>query len=528
MKVDIIIKNGNIVDGTGKKEFKSDIGIKGDKIVEIANLGENNIQANKVIDAENLYVCPGFIDTHSHADVALLNDGQHANGIMQGITTEIIAPDGLTLAPLSKENYELYKWYLSGILGVPKNDLDMSSIEKAKLNYHNKTSCNVAIFAGHGPIRLEILGMKDEPLVGKELENAKSLLSECFEEGAVGFSTGLSYYPNSFSNSEEICELMKVAKIYDKPMSIHLRNHNIDRAFHAGGVMEAIEIAKRTETKLHIEHYKPDFNQTISDVLDPVDKAKNEGVDITLETYPYPVGSSFPQTFFPSYFHEGGPKKMLEKLNDTEERKIVISKMIGTHYGDPSNNVWTHIVSKKNKHLEGMLFEEVADMWKISVEEMLCRVMYEESLGCGFRGAPPRNIKIWREVEKNVMELLARPDYMIGSDAIPTGGLPHPRAYGCFPRVLGRLRRRYNYPIEQVIQRITENPAQRFNLSERGNIKKGFYADIVIFDKDHINDRSSFEDPNIHPEGIPWVIVNGKVAVENEKTTGILAGKAIP
>tara|TARA_B100000427_G_C15509748_1_gene595631 strand:- start:421 stop:2007 length:1587 start_codon:yes stop_codon:yes gene_type:complete len=528
MKMDIIIKNGNIIDGSGSKPYKSDIAIRNDKIFDINHYNETDIGAEFIIDANNLYVCPGFIDVHSHADVALLNDGQHASGIMQGITTEIIAPDGLTLAPLSKNNYELYKWYLSGILGTPKNEYDMSSLKKARLNYDNKTACNVAMFAGHGPIRLETLGMKDIPLVGKQLDNAKSLLSECFEEGAVGFSTGLSYYPNSYSDSNEICELMKIAKKYDKPMSIHLRNHNTDRAFHNGGILEAIEIAKRTETKLHIEHYKPDFNQSINDVLDPVDQAKKEGVDITLETYPYPVGSSFPQAFFPGYFHEGGPEKMLEKLKDKEERKTLISKMIETHYGNPSNNVWTHINSEKNKYLEGMLFDEVAEMWNISVEEMVCKVMYEESLGCGFRGAPPRNIKTWRQVEKNVMELLSRPDYMIGSDAIPTGGLPHPRAFGCFPRVLGRLRRRYNFPIEQVVQRITENPAQRFNLHRRGKIIKDNFADIVILDKDHLNDRSTFEDPNVHPEGIYWVIVNGKIAVKNEKTTGILSGKAIP
>ena len=158
----------------------------------------------------------------------------------------------------------------------------------------------------------------------------------------------------------------------------------------------------------------------------------------------------------------------------------------------------------------------------------MCRMMVETSLSCGMRVAPPGNVRLWRQVEEDVMNLMARTDYMVGSDSIPVGGMPHPRAYRFFVRLVGRLRRRYNYPLEQVVQRMTQNPAERFGLTNRGVIKKDKFADLVVFDEKKVNDGSSFEDPNVHPEGVPYVIINGEIAVENESVTGILAGYAIP
>ena len=215
MVFDIVIRGGTVVDGTGQPGFTADIGITRQRIAAVGELPKSTSEQAQVIDAKGLHVSPGFIDVHSHADVALLKDGQHASGIRQGVTTEIIAPDGLTLAPLSAKNLRMYGWYLSGILSLPPDDLDMSSIEASKANYHRKTSCNVATFAGHGPIRLEAAGMQDVPLAGTKLETAKRLLSESLEQGAVGFSTGLSYYPQSWSDTDELSALMKVSKEFD-------------------------------------------------------------------------------------------------------------------------------------------------------------------------------------------------------------------------------------------------------------------------------------------------------------------------
>ena len=530
MAFDVVVRGGTVVDGTGRPGFKADIGINGKRITAVGNVPSSAGEGERIIDAAGLHVSPGFIDVHSHADGALLVDGQHANGIRQGVTTEIIAPDGLTLAPLSHDNYRMYRRYLSGILGLPPEDIDMSSIEAARANYHRQTSCNVAMFAAHGPIRLEAAGMDDVPLTGQLLETAKQLLRESLEQGAVGFSTGLAYYPQSWSDTDELCALMEVTGEFDRPMSIHLRSHNRERGFGGGGVDEAIEVARRTGTKLHFEHHRttPGNAGQNARIMEPIDRAKDQGIDITLETYPYPVGSSFPLAYFPGYFHVGGPDEMLKVLNDDDRRAELISRMNEVSYGRPQGAMWTHIGSDRNKNIEGLLFDEVANDWGISVEEMVCRVMVEEQFTCGLRGVPPSSVKLWRQVEEDVMELMARPDYMVGSDSIPLGGMPHPRAYGCFVRMLGRLRRRYNYPVEQVVQRMTQNPAERFGLTDRGVIAEGKFADIVIFDEQRVTDRASFDDPKLHPEGVPWVLVNGEIAVENEEVTGVLAGEAVP
>ena len=235
MPFDLVIRGGTVVDGTGRPGFGADVGISGRQITAVGDIPTSASENARIIDAEGLHISPGFIDVHSHADGALLIDGQHASGIRQGVTSEIIAPDGLTLAPLSSENYRMYRWYLSGILGLPPEDLDMSSIEAARANYHRNTSCNVATFAGHGPIRVGAAGMQDVPLIGQRLETAKQILRESLEQGAVGFSTGLSYYPNSFSDTDELSALMEVAGEFGRPMSIHLRNHNPERGFGGGG-----------------------------------------------------------------------------------------------------------------------------------------------------------------------------------------------------------------------------------------------------------------------------------------------------
>lgn len=528
MHFDLIIINGTVYDGTGAPGVAADVGISGKKICDVGDL--RDATATRVIDAVGMAVSPGFIDAHSHADAALLRDGQHASGIRQGVTTEVIAPDGLTLAPLSRDNYLMYMHYLSGILGYASEELDMSTIASSKANYHLKTSCNVATFLGHGPLRLEALGgMVDEPLVDDAWDRAERIIREGMEQGACGFATGLSYYPNSFSDTEELVKIMDVVKEYDRPLSIHLRNHNTDRGYAGGGVEEAMEIGRRTGALIHLEHYRtqPNTAGDIESILEPVDRAKSEGVDVTLETYPYPVGSSFPQTFFPSWFHEGGPEMMLRTLSDEEGMARVLDDMREGTRGGVSGNVWSWIGSEKNRHLEGMLFDEVAEEWGVSIEEMVCRVMLEENLACGFRGAPPASTSAWRQVEADIMELMQRPDYMVGSDAIPTGGVPHPRAYGCFPRMIGRLRRRHNVSLELMVQRLTQNAARRFGLSGRGEIKSGMFADIVVFDAERVTDRATFEDPELFPEGVGFVVVNGDVAVDHERVTGVLSGEAV-
>ena len=525
---DVVILGGTVFDGTGSDGYRADVGIRGEAIEEIGDL--THADARRVIDARGLTVSPGFIDSHAHSEGALLIDPQHANGLRQGITTEILGQDGLSYAPLSPENYRMNRRYLAGILGEPPEDLDMSSVAAFRSHYHNKVAINTAYCIPHGALRLETLGFYDKPLVGDAMERAKGLIREGMEQGAVGLATGMSYFPNAWSTTDELVELCSVVAEYDGVYVTHLRDVNTDRGFGGGGVPEALEIGRRSGVKVHFSHYRTQPNEAgqVAQRLELIDKAKAEGVDVTLELYPYPTGSSFPLSFLPSYAHEGGPAAVMERLQDADERRKIIEHIVGQRRRPLEDAVFTYL-PKKNRHLEGMSAPDVAALRDMPMGDALVELLIEEDLQVGYRGAPPNSVRVWQQVSRDCVEFLSRPDYMVGSDSIPMGSMPHPRAYGCFPRFLGRLRRQFDImSLEQMVQRMTENPARRFGLTGRGRINKGSYADIVIFDAEHIIDNATYDDPTQFPTGIPYVLVNGRVAVDNERCTGELAGQAVP
>ena len=524
---DVLIAGGTVVDGTGASGVRADVGIDGEEIRAIGDLSQTG--ARQVIDATGLTVAPGFIDTHAHSDGALLVDPQHANGLRQGITTEILGQDGLSYAPLSRENYRMYRRYLSGILGMPPEDLDMSSVANFRSHYHKKVSINTAYCVAHGAIRLETVGFRDAPLIGDALEKAKVMVREGVEQGAVAFATGMSYYPNCWSNTDELVELCTAAREAGAVYVTHLRDVNKDRGFGGGGVAEAIEIGRRAEIGVHFSHFRtsPDDAGKVAEKMAPIDQAKSEGLDCTLELYPYPSGSSFSAMFLPPYAHEGGPDAVLERLRDAGERQGLIDRLNQGTSRPLAEVVFTHL--PKNPDLEGMSLSDIAEERGVSLGEAVCDLLLEEDLQVGFRGAPPDSVAVWRQLSQDQLEFLSRPDYMVGSDAIPVGGFPHPRAYGTFPRFLGRLRRQFGVlTLEQMVQRMTDNPARRFGLARRGRIEHGYFADVVVFDADRLIDNATYDDPFQFPAGIPFVLVNGRVAVDHERCTGVLAGQAVP
>lgn len=523
---DLVIEGGNVVDGTGSPRVRADVGIVGEKIKEIGHLA--NAKRHSTIDATTLIVSPGFIDTHAHSDGALLIDPNHENGIRQGITTEIIAQDGMSFAPLSADNYVAHRQYLSGILQSPEDNLDTSTISTFLNNFDSGTACNVVMLVPHGPIRLEAVGFRDIPLRGESLEAARRLVAEGMADGARGFSTGLSYYPQSYSTTDELVALCEVVAAHNGVYVTHIRNHNEERAFGDGGIPEALEIGRRSGVKVHISHYRTSVPNAgeLNTLLEDIDTAKAEGVDVTMECYPYVVGSTVPGYFLSGDFHEGGASGLLDLLNTDDGYEKAVEALEGFS-ALINEGFWTYIGSNLNRDLCGLTFPDAAERRSTSVERMMLDVMREERMACGFRYVPSGSIALVQQVEADIMDLLDREDYMIGSDAIPLPGIPHPRAYGCFPRVVGRLRRRHSRPLEQIIQRVTQNPARRFRLEGRGEIRKDFVADLVLFDEAQIADLATYEDPAVPPAGIPYVIVNGQVAVNREGCTGTLAGHPI-
>ena len=524
---DVLIVGGTVVDGTGTPRYPADLGIVGEAIEAIGDLSRS--EARRVIDAGGLMVSPGFIDTHAHSDGVLLVDPQHANGLRQGITTEILGQDGLSYAPLSPENYRVYRRYLAGLLGEPPEDLDMGSVALFRSHYHRKVSINTAYCVPHGAVRLETVGFKDVPLLGEALDKAKRLVREGIEQGAVGFATGMTYFPNAWSDTTELVELCTTAREVGGVYVTHLRDVNTDRAFGGGGVPEALEIGRRSGVPVHFSHYRtqPDSAGEVAELLQLIDQAKAEGVDCSMELYPYPTGSSYPASYLPSHAHEGGPDAVIQRLRDPSERRELIDYLDTSSPRSLDDAVFSYL--PKNSDLEGMSLPDIARQRGVSKGEALCDLLLDEELQVGYRGAPPHSVAQWRQVSRDCLELLSRSDYMVGSDAIPLGSFSHPRAYGTFPRFLGRLRRQFGVlTLEQMVQRMTDNPAGRFGLTGRGRIQQGYKADLVVFDADHINDNATYDDPHQFPTGIPFVLVNGQVAVDQERCTGVMAGQAVP
>ncbi len=524
---DVVVIGGVVVDGTGSKSRLTDVGINGDRITCLGDL--SNVDARRVIDASGLVVSPGFIDTHAHSEGVLLINPLHPQAIRQGITTEILGQDGLSYAPLSSENYVTYNRYLGGILGAPPTNLDMSNIESFRLHYHKKCSTNNAYLVPHGAIRLVVLGFEDAPLVGKNLERACQLIRDGLEQGAVGFATGMSYHPNAWSNTEELVALCKVVREIGGVYVTHLRDVNTDRGFGGGGVPEAIEIGRLSGVPVHFSHYRTNVETAgnISDRMNLIDKAKLNGLDCTLDIYPYASGSTFATALLPSHAHEGGPDRIIDRLKNKNERSDIIRSM-NNNEDRPLHEIILSYVPRCNI-LEGTPLVVEAENRGLSLAETLCDLLIEEDLQIGYWGKPPDDIAKWRQISRDSLELLSRPDYMVGSDSIHLGRYPHPRAYGTFPRFIGRFRRQFNLlSLEQIIQRVTGNPAKRFGLTDRGFIREGYFADLTIFDDRRIIDNSTYDDPCQFPTGIPFVLVNGDVVVDDEKCTGVLAGQAIP
>ena len=311
---DVVIVGGAVADGSGSPRVRSDVAIEGDTIAAIGDL--SSAEASRVIDATGHLVAPGFIDTHAHSDGALLVDPQHANGLRQGITTEILGQDGLSYAPLSHDNYLISRWYLSGVYGLPPVDIDTTNTEAFLANYDGKTAVNVAYPVPLNAVRLETVGFRDMPLNGESLEKAKDLLRQAMEQGAVGLSTGLSFYPNSWSDTGEIIELCNVVAEYDGVYVTHLRDACPERGFGWGEIppnsmneLEALEIGRRSGVKVHFSHFGP----AADNALRNIDKAKRDGVDCTLECYPYPAGSGAPFVYMPAWANEGGPASLIER-----------------------------------------------------------------------------------------------------------------------------------------------------------------------------------------------------------------------
>lgn len=522
MAMDIAIVGGEVIDGTGRARFRADVYVKDGKIAAIVRSGEA-LEAWETIDAREKVVTPGFIDTHTHSDIMLLWDRQHANGLHQGVTTEVLGQDGLSYAPLGKPNLEMYAKFLAGLNGRPDIPWDWSSVLEYRKKFDGTVAVNTVYQVPHGALRLETVGAGDVPLTGENMKKAKELLDRGLKEGAAAFSTGLSYFPASYSDTEELVELCRTVAENDSLYVTHTRSVYRDEYFDP--IVEAIEIAERSGCKLHISHYRttPQTAGKVEEVMKDIDAAYNRGVDVTAELYPYPSGSGYAVIFLPPFVVDGGYEAALERLADRSLRQRIIEGIERNLIA--CEGYFTHL--RRNVTYVGRSFAEVAAERDQSVPDMICDILLEEELEVGFYSTPPfDDPETWEQINKDALELLSRPYYMVGSDGIPLGKNPHPRAFGTFPRLL-RFCREYGFPLETMVNRMTLTPATRFGLKDRGVVAEGKAADLVVFDPRRVTDTATYQLSRSAPVGISHVLVNGEVAVRDEKVTGIFAGRAL-
>ncbi|HBH11571.1 MAG TPA: aminoacylase [Clostridiales bacterium] len=526
--LDLLIKNGTICDGSGKPSYRGDIGVKDKKIVAIGSVEAN--QDSKVIEAEGLVVSPGFIDFHTHSDLALLGEPSATAKITQGVTTEIIGHCGISAFPFSKETYALSKRYTSSVLAFKSMEWDWLSLgEYFALLSSRRIAVNVGALIGHGSLRIAVMGFENRKPTHEDMSKMKGLLIEGLEQGAFGLSTGLAYVPGCYADLDELSELTEVVAQFGGIYSTHLRNQSESLV---ECVEEAIEIGRRTGASIQISHLKAVgkmYQSNAIRVLDLIEKAQIEGIDVTADQYPYLAGSSTITAILPPWVLEGGMDEMLKRLQSNDCRKAIKYDLLHGIDGWENRvellgweNIFVSSLKKsRNKHYEGKNLEEIAIIGGKSPEDTLFDLLIDESGNIG---------QIAYTSSEDTMRIIMKSPYvMIGSDGLYVDeGKTHPRLFGTFPRLLGKyVREEHVITLEEAIRKITYLPAKKLGFNDRGLIKEGMMADITIFDKNIINDNATFSEPFIQSEGIKYVIVNGELILENGQITGKLPGTVI-
>ncbi|NLK20722.1 MAG: D-aminoacylase [Epulopiscium sp.] len=523
-----LIKNGIIVDGSGQPSYTADLLIKDDKIEKIGFI--NDINADRVINAQGLVIAPGFIDTHSHSDLDVILRPKVMPKIMQGITTEFLGQDGVSMAPLPLKYISDWRKNIAGLDGV-SDEIDwtygttdnyLKMIEKAQ------PGVNQCYLVPHGNIRMEAMGLDNRQPTDGEIERMRKITHREMEAGAFGLSTGLIYIPCAYSESKEIIEMCKIVAEYDGVFVIHQRS---EADTIVDSMKEVIEIGRKSGVRVHWSHFKVAGKKNwgkIEVVLELLEQAKSEGITVSFDQYPYVAGSTMLGAILPPWVHDGGTNKVIQRLRDPEMRKKMRYDMEnGIHGWDNfvdfagfENIFVTSVITEKNKDAVGLSITQLAELRNLDPYTAVFDLLMEEENAVGmvdFYG-----------LEDHVKLFMARPEMNACTDGLLAPGKPHPRLYGSFPRILGKyVREEKVITLEEAVKKLTFKAADAMNLKDRGLLKKGYFADITIFNPDTINDKGTFINPIQYPVGIEYVLVNGKVAVEYGKHTEILNGKVI-
>ncbi len=521
---DVIIRNGMVCDGTGNPWTQLDIGITDGKIIRLEKMIRE--QAQREIDASGCIVSPGFIDPHVHSDLLCTKPEIHNIRALQGITTELFGQDGISVAPVSENTKTEWQKQLKGLNGDIGEWSWQTVDDYLSFLEGSEIIGNAAYLIPHGNIRTLVVGFEGRQATEEECKEMRELVEEGMRQGAFGISSGIQYPPCAYANLEELIEICKGAAKYDGCFVVHIRNES---NLSLEALDEVIEAARQSGVRLHISHFKVcgKINRDkLEKALHKLEDARQEGIEITFDQYPYTAASTMLQAILPPWAQADGTDAILNRLKDPQLRQRIKEEMLyNGQYDNPvRNNGWDNIVIASvtldlNRKFEGKSIQEIGEMQQQDPAEAALDLLISEE-------AAATMIIHWG-VEDDVTKVMKNPLQMVGSDGV-FGGKPHPRLYGSFARVLGKYaREKQIFSIPEAVRKMTSAPAQLLRLSKRGMIREGYWGDLVVFDPAAVVDCATFEEPHQLPSGILYVLINGKLTVSDGKYVGETAGRVI-
>ncbi|MEV5679509.1 MULTISPECIES: N-acyl-D-amino-acid deacylase family protein [unclassified Streptomyces] len=536
--MDLVIRDALVVDGTAAPARRADVAVDGGRITEIHVEGAPGPRptATRTLDADGLALSPGFIDMHAHSDLALLRDPDHSAKAAQGVTLEVLGQDGLSYAPVDDRTLAEVRRSISGWNGgAPEDtgvDFDWRTVggylDRLDNNFGGRgIAVNAAYLVPQGTVRMYAVGWDDRPATEAELNRMRELVAQGMAEGAVGMSSGLTYTPGMYADDAELTELCRVVARYDGYYCPHHRSYG---AGALAAYEEMVRLTRSAGCALHLAHATMNFGVNkgkAPDLLTLLDGALAAGADISLDTYPYTPGCTTLVALLPSWASEGGPESVLTRLADgaTAEKIRHHLEVLGSDgcHGVPIEWDTIEISGVGAPGLAGHVGRTVAESARLRGEAPWVtarRLLTEDRLGT----------TILQHVghEENVQQIMRHRVHTGGSDGILQGDKPHPRAYGTFPQYLGRYVRELGIlSLEECVAHLTSRPAARLRLADRGLVREGYRADLVLFDPATVAAGSTFEEPRTLPVGIPHVLIDGRFVIEDGRRTSVLAGRSV-
>lgn len=523
-----LIQNGTIMDGTGTPGYIADLLIVDDKIVRIAP--HQDTADCRVIDATGLAVSPGFIDTHSHSDLIAMTEPEILPKIMQGVTSEVVGQDGVGMAPLPSQYQRVWRKNIEAFEG-DSDEVNWDAFATTE-GYLREVECaqpglNLAALVPHGNIRMEAMGLENRAPTPAELDKMREITAREMEAGAFGISTGLIYMPCNYAATEELIEICKVGARYNGVFVTHQRSEADDIL---SSMEETLRIGRESGIRVHFSHFKVCGKSNwdkVEKAIALLDKAKAEGLTVSFDEYPYVAGCTMLSIILPPWVSEGGNDKALERLADKALRERMIADIRSgipgwdnfIDFAGLDGIIVTGVSKERNREAVGKSLTELGKLRNTDPYHAVFDLLLDED----------NNVSMvdFYGKEEHIEQFISRPEMNVCTDGC-VGEAPHPRMYGAFPRVLGRFgREKKIVTMEQAVQKMTQRAAAVCRLQGRGELREGYFADVVVFDPETVIDVGTFETPACYPKGIQYVFVNGGLTVEKGVHTHLRSGKVL-